>query len=422
MKRPLLLISLSLAFLLQPCLATVSITKERSDSLLTHYLQRHHIQITDSNHVQLLTNGHEKFDNLFEDIRHARHYIHIEYFNFRNDSIANMLFDLLKEKVKEGVKVRAMFDGFGNKSNNRPLKEKHLRILREAGIDIVCFDPFHFPYINHAFHRDHRKIVIIDGRVGYTGGMNVADYYINGLPGIGPWKDMHLRLEGKAVYDLHQVLIKMWEDETKRFIPQEERICYAPDSVYKIPGNELVHLGIVNRIPKDKELKKLLRRSFVETINEAHDSLALISPYFTPTHQVRNALKKAAERGLKLKIMISSKSDISITPNAALYVAYQLMKRGAEVYLFNEGFHHSKIMTIDGTHCTVGSANLNSRSLRYDYEVNTFIFDRKTTLQVDSVFQAACKGSTYLTPQVWKHYSVWKHIGCWLANLLTPFL
>ncbi len=422
MKRPLLLIILSLAFLLQPCLATVSITKERSDSLLTHYLQRHQIQITDSNHVQLLTNGHEKFDNLFEDIRHARHYIHLEYFNFRNDSIANLLFDLLKEKVKEGVKVRAMFDGFGNESNNRPLKEKHLRILREAGIDIVCFDPFHFPYINNAFHRDHRKIVIIDGRVGYTGGMNVADYYINGLPGIGPWKDMHLRLEGKAVYDLHQVLIKIWEDETKRLIPQEERICYVPDSVYKIPGNKLVHLGIVNRIPKDKELKKLLRRSFVETINEAHDSLALISPYFTPTHQVRNALKKAAERGLKLKIMISAKSDISITPNAALYVAHQLMKRGAEVYLFNEGFHHSKIMTIDGTHCTVGSANLNSRSLRYDYEVNTFIFDRKTTLQLDSVFQAACKGSTYLTPQVWKHYSVWKHIGCWLANLLTPFL
>ena len=143
--------------------------------------------------------GREKFIDLFETIRHARHHIHLEYFNFRNDSIANALFDLLAEKVKEGVEVRAMFDAFGNWSNNQPLKKHHLQAIKARGIELVKFDPITFPYINHAMHRDHRKIVVIDGKIGYTGGMNIADYYINGLPKIGKWHDIHMHIEGDAV-------------------------------------------------------------------------------------------------------------------------------------------------------------------------------------------------------------------------------
>ena len=123
---------------------------------------------------ELLKSGREKFIDLFSAIRDAKHHIHLEYFNFRNDSIANALFDLLAEKVKEGVEVRAMFDAFGNWSNNKPLKKRHLKKIREQGIEIVKFDPFTFPYINHAAHRDHRKIAVIDGEVAYTGGMNIA--------------------------------------------------------------------------------------------------------------------------------------------------------------------------------------------------------------------------------------------------------
>ncbi|MGI6219943.1 MAG: phospholipase D-like domain-containing protein [Bacteroidaceae bacterium] len=400
------------------------VTETRSDTLLLRYLNEHGVQATDSNRVQLIFSGHEKFEMLFEDIRQARHYIHLEYFNFRNDSIAGLLFELLKEKVKEGVAVRAMFDDFGNKSNNRPLKKHHLEELRAAGIDIIRFDPIRFPYVNHIFHRDHRKIVVIDGRVAYTGGMNIADYYIEGLPEIGPWRDMHLRLEGKSVQDLHQILIDTWEGETKERIPDEERQHYAPS----VPEEEPVGIGparvaIVDRKAKDKRLKKLLRRTFVETINGAQDSLTLINPYFTPTRKVRSALKKAAERGLKLKIMVSPNGDIPVTPNASLYTAKQLMKRGAEVWLFYGGFHHSKTMTVDGTHCTVGSANLNSRSLRCDYEVNTFIFNQEATAEIDSLFRDDCKQSKLMTREVWKKdFSPWKRFRCWLANLLTPFL
>ena len=146
-----------------------------SDSLVLRFLSESGIPISDNNKVRLLKSGREKFIDLFSAIRDAKHHIHLEYFNFRNDSIANALFDLLAEKVKEGVEVRAMFDAFGNWSNNKPLKKRHLKKIREQGIEIVKFDPFTFPYINHAAHRDHRKIAVIDGEVAYTGGMNIAD-------------------------------------------------------------------------------------------------------------------------------------------------------------------------------------------------------------------------------------------------------
>lgn len=146
-----------------------------SDSLVMHYLQQQGIPVTANNEVKLLMSGREKFLDLFEEIRHAKHHIHLEYFNFRNDSIANALFDLLAEKVQEGVEVRALFDAFGNWSNNKPLKKHHLKAIRDRGIEIVKFDPITFPWINHAMHRDHRKIVVIDGKIGYTGGMNIAD-------------------------------------------------------------------------------------------------------------------------------------------------------------------------------------------------------------------------------------------------------
>ena len=133
----------------------------------------------------MLASGQEKFDDLFKAIRQARSSIHLEYFNFRNDSIANLLFNLLEEKAQEGVEVRALFDGFGNDSNNRPLRRKQIQDIRRRGIEIYEFDPIRFPFVNHIFHRDHRKIVVIDGQIAYPGGMNVADYYIRALSVLG---------------------------------------------------------------------------------------------------------------------------------------------------------------------------------------------------------------------------------------------
>jgi len=146
---------------------------QTSDSLIVGQMRDVGIHFYKNNDVRLIMSGKEKFDLMFEDIRNAKSSVHLEYFNFRNDSIASLLFDILREKRKEGVEVRALFDGFGNDSNNQPLKKHHIKSLREDSIDIHEFDPVRFPWVNHIWPRDHRKIVVIDGHIAYTGGMNV---------------------------------------------------------------------------------------------------------------------------------------------------------------------------------------------------------------------------------------------------------
>lgn len=388
-----------------------------SDSLVLRFLSESGIPISDNNKVRLLKSGREKFIDLFSAIRDAKHHIHLEYFNFRNDSIANALFDLLAEKVKEGVEVRAMFDAFGNWSNNKPLKKRHLKKIREQGIEIVKFDPFTFPYINHAAHRDHRKIAVIDGEVAYTGGMNIADYYINGLPKIGTWRDMHIRIEGPAVDILQEIFLTIWNKTTKQNITGE---VYFPERPAPADSTDGITVAIVDRTPKKDP--RMLSHTYAMSIYAAKENVRIVNPYFVPTSSIRKALNHALEKGTKVEIMISSKSDIPFTPDASLYKVHKLMKRGADIYLYNGGFHHSKIMMVDETFCTVGTANLNSRSLRYDYETNAFIFNKEFTAQLDSVFQADTQHCTRLTPEVWKQRSPWKKFVGWFANLFTPFL
>jgi len=189
---------------------------QTSDSLIVSQLQREGISFSHNNSVTLLMSGQEKFDDMFKAIRQARSSVHLEYFNFRNDSIASLLFDILAEKAKQGVEVRALFDGFGNDSNNRPLRKRHIKDIRSKGIEIYEFDPVRFPWINHVFHRDHRKIVVIDGQIAYTGGMNVADYYINGTPQVGEWRDMHCRIEGDEVNTLQDIFLRIWNKTAKQ--------------------------------------------------------------------------------------------------------------------------------------------------------------------------------------------------------------
>lgn len=387
-----------------------------SDSLLLRFLKESSIPISHTNKVRLLKSGREKFIDLFQAIRQAKHHIHLEYFNFRNDSIANALFDLLAEKAKEGVEVRAMFDAFGNWSNNKPLKKKHLKKIRERGIEIVKFDPFRFPYINHAAHRDHRKIAVIDGKVAYTGGMNIADYYINGLPKIGTWRDMHIRIEGKAVSDLQEIFLTIWNKETKQDVGGQ---VYFPPQKGQTDSTNVV-VAIVDRTPKKNS--RMLSHAYAMAIYAAQKNVHIVNPYFVPTSSIKKALYRTIDRGVKVEIMVSSTSDIPFTPDAALYKLHKLMKRGATVYMYNGGFHHSKIMMVDDLFCTVGTANLNSRSLRYDYETNAFIFDQKTTAELNAMFRKDIEHCTQLTPEVWKKRPVWKKFVGWFANLFTPFL
>ena len=388
----------------------------QSDSIVMHRLKDMGAPLTCNNRVELLMSGDEKFTDLFEAIRGARHHVHLEYFNFRNDSIAGVLFRLLAQKVKEGVEVRALFDAFGNLSNNKPLTKKHLKAIREQGIEIVKFDPFTFPWFNHAAHRDHRKIVVIDGKIGYTGGMNVADYYIKGLPKIGEWHDIHARIEGDAVRYLQGIFLTMWNRETGQHIGGPE---YFPDTP-QLPDSIAEEIMIVDRTPR--ETPRSISRAYTTSIREADSLIRIVNPYFVPTKSIKEAIKHALKKGTEVEIMVPSVSDVPFTPEAAFYILHKLMKKGAKVYLFNGGFHHSKVMMVDGSFCTVGTANLNSRSLRYDYETNAFIFDPETTAELTEMFNRDKQNSTLMTPEYWKERSAWKKFVGWFAHLFTPFL
>ncbi len=398
-----------------------------SDSIIFHQLKDYGINFTHNNHVTLLMSGQQKFDDMFAAIRQARHSIHLEYFNFRNDSIATLLFDLLRQKRKEGVEVRALFDGFGNDSNNQPLKKHHLQSLRNDSIDIWEFDPIRFPWVNHIWPRDHRKIVVIDGSIAYTGGMNVADYYINGTEQVGEWRDMHCRIEGGAVNELQLIFARIWQKVTGEDIWRPEYFRafdpypfhgLRPDTT-STAGHKLV--GIANREPHTTN--DVMRYLYISAINAAHDSIRIINPYFTLVPSVHKAIKQAIDRGVKVDIMVSAKSDVPLTPDCVFYNVHKLMKRGARIWLYQPGFHHSKIMMVDGRFCTVGSANLDARGMRFDYEENAVIIDRPTTKQLDDMFDRDKQKSVFLTEQEWDAFRTpWQKFRGWFGHLLRPFL
>ncbi len=417
----LLLTAVFLTFLRTPA--------ENKQDVLLDNLQKEGAVFSHNNRIVFFKNGSEKFEDVFKAINQAKHSIHMEYFNFRDDSIANALFDLLEEKHKEGVEIRLLFDAFGNDSNNKPLRKKKLQELQSRGINIRTYRPMCFPWLNYAFNRDHRKIIVIDGKSAYSGGMNVADYYIIGKPEFGEWRDMHFRIEGDAVGEYQKIFLKIWEKTTGEMVcgPQ-----YYPGE--SLPENALIGLrndttetsgakllAVVNREPN--VTPKIMRHTFVSLIDYAENKIQLINPYFTLRHSVRKALEKALKRGVKLEIMVSEKCDIPITPRIVDYQVRKLHKKGAEVYYFQGGFHHSKIMMIDDSISFLGSANLDSRSLAWDFEVNALIIDRNSTKELQRIFDYDKRHRCVpLTEEYWKAKPAKQKFEGWLFHFLGPFV
>ena len=411
-----------------PIIYTQYLQQTHSDSLIVKQLRTKGIQFSNNNSVTLLITGQEKFDDLFKAIDQAHSSIHLEYFNFRNDSINNELITRLAKKAKEGIEVRAIFDGFGNASNNRPMRKRHLKEIRKKGIEIYEFKPMAFPWIQDIFNRDHRKIVVIDGKIGYTGGMNVADYYIKGTKAVGEWHDMHCRIEGDAVNTLQKIFLQMWNKVSGqnvhgakyyRGISNANYIKGLKADTCKSAGHQMV--GIINREPHVS--KDIIRFFYEKAINDAKDSIKIINPYFTLSPKLRTALKNAAKRGVKVEIMLSVKSDIPLTPDCSYYNAHKLMKDGCTIWLFEPGFHHTKIILVDGKFCTIGSANLNSRSLRWDREVNAVVIDKGITKELDTIFENQKKKCFKLTEEKWNKWRTpWQKLKGKLGYFLSPFL
>ena len=384
------------------------------------------LSVSDGNDFEIITSGKRKFDQLSKDILEAKESIHMEYFKFGNDKGGKAIKEILMRKAREGVKVRFILENIAN----FPIRPRYYNDMKEAGVEIVRFtNPrSHFlKFVTSLNYRNHRKIVVIDGQIAYTGGMNVADYYIKGTEQVGEWRDMHCRIEGDAVNELQKIFIRIWNRVTGENVHGMKYYRggtltkfegLKPDTT-STAGRKMV--GIITREPH--RTPAIMRDFYISAIDEAQDSIKIINPYFTLIPSVTRALTRAIERGVKVEIMQSAKSDIPLTPDCAYYQAHKLMKRGAIVWMYKPGFHHSKIMMVDGLFCTIGSTNLDARSLKCDFEQNAVIIDKATTKELDDMFARDTQKCFLLTPESWDEFRTgWQKFRGWFAHLLAPFL
>ena len=399
-------------------LCLLPIWGENSAERTKRDFQRLGLTIYEGNRVTILPTGEIKFRDLFEAVERAESYILMDYFKFQQDSICGVLLEKLQRKASEGVDVRIIFDSFGNKSSDLPLSDTLQARLRESGIQIAGFDPVRFPWINHLLHRDHHKIAVIDGKTVYTGGMNVADYYLHGKPKVGKWRDMHIRMEGPIVGAYEELFWKMWT-APHQTSPRGGRLSSLPSSPGEGSG---VGASFVSRWPK--ETPKIMRQTYSIAIDNAEHLVQIVNPYAGLFGEVRAALRRALERGVRVQFMVSTKSDGLANDDIIGLEMRKLMKRGAEVYYFEGGFHHSKVMMVDSLFCTVGTTNLDARSLCFDYEVNAFIFDPATTHELQRIYAEDIElRSTLLTPEVFKErFPIGRRIRARIFTIAKRFM
>lgn len=355
------------------------------------------LPIYEGNTTRILPTAEIKFHDLFEAVDRAEEYILLDYFKFQQDSICGLLIEKLRRKASEGLQVYVLFDSFGNHDSDFPLSDTLQASIRKSGVNIVAFDPVRFPWINHLMHRNHHKIAIIDGKTVYTGGMNVADYYLHGKPKVGKWRDMHIRMDGPIVEAYEELFWKMWEKEQGERRKKKENTKAENNPLATFSSS----IAFASRWPK--ETPKIMRQTYCICIDNADHLIQIVNPYAMLFGEVRAALRRALERGVRVQFMVSTKSDGKVNDDVIGLEMRKLMRRGAEVYYFGDGFHHSKVMMIDSLFCTVGTTNLDARSLCFDYEVNAFIFSPTTTHELQQIFYSDIeKSSVLLTPEVFK--------------------
>lgn len=348
--------------------------------------------------MKILPGAKVKFQDLEPAISKAKHYIHIEYYKWYNDSIGRHILDELVRAAQRGVKVRILYDAFGCSGEEPDVNDDFIAYYRSLGLDLVGWDPMHFPYVNHALHRLHRKMVVIDGRMVYTGGLNIADYYMHGKPEIGKWADMHARLEGPIVDEYQRLFADMWYKETGEYL---DSLAYRSPEVHLYDKlKEGYEAFVVDREPGKKSAR--IRQSYISCLDNAQERVRIINPYVILVSSVRKALRRCIERGVEVEILLGHKGDNLISEVSTAREIYNLARRGAKVWLCKECFHHDKVMIIDDELCTVGTANLDARSLSFDYEVNAYFFSPEYCRQLNEYFNQHLCSAVMLTDQNWK--------------------
>ncbi len=366
--------------------------------------------LTTGNKLKLLENGTATFEAIFKVLEKARHHIHMEYYIYDDDKIGNRLKDLLIKKSKESVEIRIIVDDVGSWG----LKEKFYNELRENGIEIYSFMEVRFPRLTSRVNfRNHRKILIVDGKVGFTGGINIADRYVEGNEKVGSWRDTHLQITGDAVACLQVIFAADWYFVINENLSGQKYFLPLSDK----PGTPVQ----ISASGPDSDWESI-DQAFFAAISNAREYVYLTTPYLMPPQQLVTALKIAALSNVDVRLIIPEKSDAHISRWCSFSYIEELLEAGIKMYFYQAGFIHSKILIVDDVFSTVGTTNLDFRSLETNFEVNAFVYEEKFAQQVKKVFKTDLKNSREIKLQEWTLRPWHKKLRESLAHIVAPML
>ena len=374
-------------------------------------LQRvNHSYPTRGNGIEFYTAFANMFQALKADIQAARHHIHLEFFQIESDPVGDELSDLLINKVKEGVEVRVIYDA----AACWLVPRSFYRRMQNGGVQIKAFNPI-FPILSpFSNYRDHRKVVVIDGKIGFTGGMNIAERYLLGVRG-GIWRDTHIRMIGPSVSELQTAFLSDWQFTRKEWIHD--------DVYYPVPlrSDQNLLIQMISSNPTDSW--RVMDLSISQTIFSSRRYLYLQSPYFLPSESIRVSLHAAALSGVDVRVMIPTQPDKGhITINASRWYVEQMLQAGVRFYFYDNGYMHSKTIVSDDQITSIGSVNIDSRSLSQAFEIDAFIYDREVALHQKQLFLDDIKFCHELDLKTWQQRPRWDRVKESFCHLLAPLL
>ncbi|MBP2830744.1 cardiolipin synthase [Aquimarina sp. U1-2] len=364
-----------------------------------------------SNQVKILHSGKETFKVIFEELKKAEKFIHLQYYIFEEGELFNKLYDLLKEKIENNVEVRILYDAIGSYSLRKKAKKKFIDI----GAKVYPIMPLHFgSFLFTLNYRNHRKIIIIDGEVGFTGGVNISDKYIKSHSELGIWDDTHVYLKGPAVDSLHRVFIKDYYFASNQELLLKEK--YLPG----IKQQGTTPVQIVAGGP-DTDHPSIMQQ-YIKMINLAEEYIYISNPYFIPNSAMLEALRIAALSGVNIKLLVPKKSDSWLAKHSMLSFFEELLFLGIEIYQQRNDFLHSKVIVMDGEIASVGSGNFDHRSFEHNFETNALIYDPKIAEEICEDFIRDCEDSELLKYDTYINRSLQRKLSEGIARFFSPLL
>ncbi|MET2870913.1 cardiolipin synthase [Exiguobacterium profundum] len=365
------------------------------------------------NDIRVLHDGKEKFDQLFQDIERATKEVNIQYYIIQNDALGQSLIRLLTEKAKQGLRVRLLYDAVGS----RGLRHKHFKDLLSYGGEVKSFFPSKLGINFRVNNRNHRKLCIIDGDFGYIGGFNVGDEYLGKDEHFGYWRDVHLRISGDAVKELLERFILDWN----RSVPTKTK-ARKDDFVWPTEGisHHAAPVQIVTSGPNSST--EHLKNMLVKMITQSKECIYIQTPYFIPDASFLDACRIALMAGTKIKLMIPNKPDHMFVYWATYANAAELVRYGAEVFTYEEGFLHAKTLVIDGEVASIGTTNIDARSFRLNFEISALVFDKAIAQSVIDAFERDEARAERLTIEGYESRTRWIRFKESVSRLLSPIL